>query len=458
MRRFVRSLAIVVCVVVPPVCEAQGADEAEGTFSIVARDPATGELAMAVQSKAFAAGNRAITVKGGLAVIAHQAAANPMYGTLGLELLRAGLTPQQALDQLIRSDEGRDSRQVTILDAQGRTATWTGRGANDWKGHRCGENYCAQGNILVGPGVVDALATSFEGSKGPLAERLLAALDAAQAAGGDARGTQSAALVVTRPLGGAGGFSDRAIDIRVDDARAPLVELRRLLELVRSGEAVGEANRRLAAGDVAGALAAAEAACARAPSNDVAWTTLAATLLRADRRADALDAAHRAIDLNAANRRQLPKQPAFAALADDEGFRRLVAEPGPAPSPRATDADLQRVLADYVGLYARDALARWYALFLPTFSATFTNADGTTTARGLDDFYARQRALFDGGHAVREELRQLRVVRQGPIATATADFTFHDDERSRPGKLSLQLVESGGRFRIASLVFTYHAP
>lgn len=179
-----------------------------GTFSIIARDPATGELGMAVQSKAFAAGNRATTIKGGLAVIAHQASANPMYGAVGLELLAAGMTPQQALDFMLRGDEGRENRQVAILDIEGRSAAWTGGGANDWKGHHCGTNYCAQGNILVGKETVDALAISFESSTGPLAERLLDALDAAQAAGGDARGMQSAALVIARPLGGSAGFSD----------------------------------------------------------------------------------------------------------------------------------------------------------------------------------------------------------------------------------------------------------
>src|SRR5262245_1171572 len=107
------------------------------TFSIIAREPSTGELGFAVQSKAFAAGNRAVHIKAGLAVIAHQASANPMYGEIGFELLSAGYTPQQALDMMLRSDEGRDSRQVAILDVQGRSANWDGPGANDWKGHKC---------------------------------------------------------------------------------------------------------------------------------------------------------------------------------------------------------------------------------------------------------------------------------------------------------------------------------
>jgi uncharacterized Ntn-hydrolase superfamily protein len=296
------------------------------TFSIIARDPATGELGFAVQSKAFAAGNRAVAIKSGIGVIAHQAAANPMYGAIGFDLLQAGYTPQQALDMMLRSDEGRDSRQVAILDVQGRTASWDGPGANDWKGHRCGVNYCAQGNILVGPEVVDGLAKAFGSSEGrPLPERLMEALDAAQAAGGDARGMQSAAMVITRALGGAGGFSDRVIDIRVDDSTQPLKDLRHLLDLYRSGQLITDANRQLTGGDATAALKTALAARDKAPGNDNAWIALANVYLKAGRKADALAALGKAIELNAANRRQLSKNRNFDTLIDDPEFRRLLA-------------------------------------------------------------------------------------------------------------------------------------
>ena len=115
---------------------------------------------MAVQSKALATGSRTITVKGGVAAIAHQSQSNPMYGTLGLELLTHGMSPQQALDLMLRSDQGRDTRQVAIIDATGRTAAWTGTAALDWKGHQCGRDFCAQGNILTGAEVVDAIGRS----------------------------------------------------------------------------------------------------------------------------------------------------------------------------------------------------------------------------------------------------------------------------------------------------------
>src|SRR5215510_4871578 len=222
MKTCVAGLLIVLLAPAMPAQQYEPGEE--GTFSIIGRDPGTGQLGMAVHSKTIAVGARTRGGKGGVAVFAHQSASNPMYSTLGIELLEAGMTPQQALDMMLRSDEGRDSRQVAILDAQGRTASWDGPGANDWKGHACGTNYCAQGNILAGPQVVDALAKTFESTAGrPLAERLMDALDAAQAAGGDARGMQSAAMIITRALGGAGGFSDRVIDIRVDDSRQPLV-------------------------------------------------------------------------------------------------------------------------------------------------------------------------------------------------------------------------------------------
>jgi uncharacterized Ntn-hydrolase superfamily protein len=312
-------------VVFPSIAKAQDYDpNSTGTFSIIARDPSTGELGMAVQSKAFAAGNRAMTIKGGVAVIAHQASANPMYGSVGLELLAAGMAPQQALDFMVRADDGRDNRQVAILDMQGRSAAWTGKGANDWKGHRCGVNYCAQGNILVGEATVTALAQSFESSTGPLAERLMDALDAAQAAGGDARGMQSGALVIVRPLAGSGGFSDRVIDIRVDDHKTPLVELRRLLKMVRSGQLITDANREVTEGNLAAATESAQKACELSPENDNAWVAIANIHLRAGRKPAALEAIRQAVELNPGNKRQLPKNANFASLVSDPAFTQIV--------------------------------------------------------------------------------------------------------------------------------------
>ena len=301
---------------------AQG-PELEGTFSIIARDPATGELGMAVQSKTLAVGSRTITIKGGVAVIAHQSSSNPMYGSLGLELLGTGMSPQQALGMMIRGDEGRDSRQVAILDATGRTAAWTGTGASEWKGHSCGTNYCAQGNILVGQAVVDGLARTFESSTGSLAERLLAAMDAGQAAGGDQRGTQSAALVIAKPLAGAAGFGDRVVDLRVDDSRAPLVELRRLLNMFRARALTSEVYARLRERALDAASAAAVAARDKSPEYDEAWVAWAASELAAGRTQPALDGVKKAIELNPANARQLSRNRNFEALWQNPEFQKM---------------------------------------------------------------------------------------------------------------------------------------
>lgn len=294
------------------------------TFSIIARDAETGELGMGVQSKAFAAGNRAMHAKGGVAVIAHQASANPMYGAIGVELMEAGYTPQEALDMMVGSDDGRERRQVAILDIRGRSAAWTGSGANDWKGHTCGRDYCAQGNILTGPEVVDALVRSFEASSGPLAERLMDALDAAQAAGGDARGMQSGAILVVKAREEGGGFNDRVVDIRVDDHPTPLVELRRVLDLYRSGQMIGQANRLVASGDMEGALEVAIAARDKSPGNDNAWVALANVYLRMGRRPDALAALEEAVDLNPGRKRMLPRDQNFESIHQDPTFLRLV--------------------------------------------------------------------------------------------------------------------------------------
>jgi uncharacterized Ntn-hydrolase superfamily protein len=314
-----------------PVAPAAVAFDETGTFSIVARDPAAGELGVGVQSKAFAVGSRVPTVKGGLVAMAHQAQSNPMYGALGVELLATGMAPQQTLDILARGDDQRDRRQVAMIDSKGRTAAWTGPAAQEWKGHRCGVDYCVQGNILAGPQVVEAMAKSFESTTGPLAERMLAALDAAQTAGGDVRGAQSAALVVAKPLAGAAGFSDRIVDLRVDDSRAPLVELRRLLTMLRANQLAQDSGERLAKGQVSDALQLATAASERSPENDVAWLAVARAAMAAGDRRRTLEALSRAIDLNPANRGQIAGAAAFESLRGDEAFRKLV---GAADPPR----------------------------------------------------------------------------------------------------------------------------
>jgi len=201
------------------------------TFSIVAFDPKNGDLGVAVQSKFLAAGAVVPWAKAKVGAIATQSWANTSYGPKGLELLSLGLSAPEVVEILIAEDEGRDLRQVGIVDAQGRAAAYTGKGCFEWAGHVIGPGYACQGNILAGPRVVEAMAEAFERNEGELAHRLVAALEAGQAAGGDRRGQQSAALLVVREKGGYGGFNDRYVDLRVDDHPEPIKELKRLLSL-----------------------------------------------------------------------------------------------------------------------------------------------------------------------------------------------------------------------------------
>lgn len=201
------------------------------TFSIVAFDPATGELGIAVESKFLSVGAVVPWAAAGVGALATQSWANTSYGPRGLRMLKQGLSPKQVGRKLVAADKQADQRQLGIVDAKGRAFTYTGGGCYEWAGGKTGKFYAAQGNILKGPAVVDALAESFELTNGSLAERLVAALAAGQAAGGDRRGQESAALVVVRKKGGYGGFNDRYIDLRVDDHPAPIDELKRLLDL-----------------------------------------------------------------------------------------------------------------------------------------------------------------------------------------------------------------------------------
>jgi uncharacterized Ntn-hydrolase superfamily protein len=204
------------------------------TFSIVARDPETGDLGGAVQSKFLSVGGVVLHGRAGTGMVATQAWANVSYGPRGLALLEAGATARQALDALLGSDDQPGQRQAAIVDATGRVAAHTGGECPDWAGHRTGDGFSCQGNILVSGATVEAMAAAMRERAGlELPERLVAALDAGQAAGGDARGQQSAALLVVREGGGYGGRSDRHVDRRVDDHATPIAELGRLLALHR---------------------------------------------------------------------------------------------------------------------------------------------------------------------------------------------------------------------------------
>jgi uncharacterized Ntn-hydrolase superfamily protein len=202
------------------------------TFSIVAHDRDARQWGVAVQSKFLAVGSVVPWAEPGVGAVATQAYANPRYGPQGLALLREGLTAEEVVERLVSADEGRDERQVGVVDGAGRGAAWTGSGCLEWAGHRTGDGYSAQGNILAGAETVDALAETFEASAGrPLAKRLIDCLTAAQAAGGDRRGQQSASLLVVERDGGYAHLSDVLVDLRVDDHERPIEELRRVYRL-----------------------------------------------------------------------------------------------------------------------------------------------------------------------------------------------------------------------------------
>ncbi len=205
------------------------------TYSIVAFDPATGDLGVAVQSKFFGVGSVVPWARAGIGAIATQSQANVAYGPEGLKLLSAGKTAKETLDALTAADARREVRQAGIVDAQGRAASFTGGKCFGWAGHIEGKQFAAQGNLLASEAVVKGMAAAFEKARatgaGELADWLTAALEAAEAAGGDRRGRQSAALLVVREQGGYGRANDRYVDLRVEDNPEPVKELARLLEI-----------------------------------------------------------------------------------------------------------------------------------------------------------------------------------------------------------------------------------
>ena len=224
------SLAALVWLGVSGTSPALAASD-RGTFSIVAYDSVTQELGVAVQSKYFSVGTDVPWAEAGVGAVATQARVDPSFGLKALGLLRGGLRAADVLRALAATDSVWDSRQLGIVDARGGVANWTGSKCLDWAGGEAGVDFVCQGNILAGPAVVSGMAKAYREGKGEMAERLLAALDAAQAAGGDKRGMQSAALLVVRPSAARPQFTQRYIDLRVEDHKTPIKELRRLLQI-----------------------------------------------------------------------------------------------------------------------------------------------------------------------------------------------------------------------------------
>ena len=232
------------------------------TYSIVARDSATGELGVAVQSHWFSVGSIVTWAEAGVGAVATQSFVEPSYGPLGLDLLRTGRSAEQALRGLLAADPHPEVRQVAIVDANGNVAVHTGRNAIEAAGHRTGRGYSVQANLMLKPTVPDAMARAFERTPGDLADRLLAALEAAQQEGGDIRGQQSAAILIVRGESTGRPWADRLFDLRVEDHPYPVQELRRLVALARAYQRMNAGDEALTVGDVERALqeyAAAEA-------------------------------------------------------------------------------------------------------------------------------------------------------------------------------------------------------
>ncbi len=224
------------------------------TYSIVARDPATGDFGVAVQSHWFQVGPSVPWAEAGVGAVATQSFVKVDYGPKGLELMRQGRSAQEALDQLLAQDPQKDVRQVAMVDAQGRAAAWTGPKCIAAAGNHVGNGYSVQANLMDKPTVWPAMAKAFESAKGDLADRLLAALEAAEAEGGDIRGRQSAALIVVKARSTGEPWNDRLVDLRVDDNPAPLVELRRLLGLHRAYQEMNLGDEAVAKNDIGAAV------------------------------------------------------------------------------------------------------------------------------------------------------------------------------------------------------------
>lgn len=265
---------------------------AVATFSIVGRDAENGDLGVAVQSRFLAVGAVVPWAQAGVGAVATQSFPSPVYGSTGLGMLSLGARPEVALSELVAADEGRAVRQVGMVDAIGRSVCYTGADCLGWAGHIAGENFAAQGNMLTGERTVTAIAEEFQKTSGSLADRLMAALAAGQAAGGDARGKQAAALLVVRDKGGFMGLSDRYIDLRVDDHTYPINELSRLLEIQRTMHLCVDSARLAGEGRIEEAIQGMEQARARHPQDVNVLYFLARTYSIAGRR----DEARKALD------------------------------------------------------------------------------------------------------------------------------------------------------------------
>jgi len=296
------------------------------TFSIVCRDPATGELGVAVQSHWFSVGSIVPWADAGVGAVATQSFVDPSYGKNGLDLMRSGKSAPDALKELLAKDEAREVRQVGMIDAQGRVDSWTGKNDIQAAGHIVGQNFAVQANLMLNDKIWPAMAHAFETTSGDLADRMLAALDAAQLAGGDIRGRQSAALIVVtgKPTGQA--WKDRIFDLRVDDSPQPLKELRRLVTLQRAFNHMNAGDLAVEKKDNEGALREYGAAETLVPDNAEMIYWHAVALVNMGRVDESLPLFRKVFDMDSNWITLTPRLPKSGLLPDDPTIiKRIVA-------------------------------------------------------------------------------------------------------------------------------------
>lgn len=303
---------------------AMSQNETIATFSIVGRDSVTGELGVAVASRFFAVGSVVPWAKADVGAVATQSYANTSFGWRGLELLEKGATPDQVVKILLQSDPDPDRRQFGIVGADGQSATYTGSQCAPWAGGRSGRNYACQGNILAGEAVVSAMEKTFLETKGTLADRLYAALVAGDKAGGDSRGKQSAAIYIVKKNAGYGGFTDRAIDIRVDDHTEPFVEIGRLLNYAQMNYAWNEAWTLFRNNKATDALPLMERAASLAPNEGEVLYDLAVIRLAAGKESQALEALKKAVLANPKLKIQASGDHDFDSIRKNKNFLDII--------------------------------------------------------------------------------------------------------------------------------------
>jgi uncharacterized Ntn-hydrolase superfamily protein len=299
------------------------------TFSIVARDPASGWMGVAVQSHWFSVGSVVTWAEAGVGAVATQSMVEVSYGPLGLALMRAGKSPAEALKSLLAGDEGSQLRQVAMVDASGRVAVHTGDRCIVEAGHQSGDGYSVQANMMANAKVWPAMADGYENSQGDLAERMLAALAAGQSVGGDIRGKQSAAILIVADKSTGRPWADRRMELRVEDHPEPIQELRRLVQIHKAYELMNQGDERLASGKVEEALQAYQAAARLAPQIDELPFWEAVTLADIGRLEDALPIFQQVFASNRDWAVLVQRLPASGLLKDDPELMRRILEQAP---------------------------------------------------------------------------------------------------------------------------------